>query len=92
MAVQSTVKLINKYGLHQRPAMKVIETASKFQSDIHLIRDGQRCNAKSIVEVIMLAAEFGTELQVEADGPDAQDAVEAMQALFVNKFYLEGEE
>lgn len=92
MAVVSTVKLLNKYGLHQRPAMKVIETAGRFTSDIFLIKEDKRCNAKSIIDVIMLAAECGSELGVEANGSDADEAVAAMEALFVNKFYLDGEE
>ena len=86
-----TVVLLNKYGLHQRPAMKVIETSSRFKSDIYLLKGEQRCNAKSIIDVIMLAAEKGTELKVEAEGEDASEAVSAMQELFSKKFDL-GEE
>jgi phosphocarrier protein len=71
--------------------MKVIETASRFASDIHLSKGEQRCNAKSIIDVIMLAAEKGSKLVVEADGDDADEAVKAIVDLFANKFYL-GEE
>jgi phosphocarrier protein len=85
------VELLNKYGLHQRPAMKVIETASRFGSEIWLIRGDQRCNAKSIIDVIMLAAEKGTRLKVEAQGADAADAIKALIDLFGNKFYLNEE-
>lgn len=88
MPVTAEVELLNKYGLHQRPAMKVIETASRFGADIHLVRGDQRCNAKSIIDVIMLAAEKGTRLTVEAEGDDAADAVKALVDLFANKFYL----
>lgn len=88
MAAQAEVELLNKYGLHQRPAMKVIETASKFACEIYLIKGDQRCNAKSIIDVIMLAAEKGTRLKVEADGADADKAVASMIELFKNKFYL----
>jgi phosphocarrier protein HPr len=88
MAVTAEVELLNKYGLHQRPAMKVIETASRFGCDIYLLKGEQRCNAKSIIDVIMLAAEKGTILQVEAEGNDAGDAVKALIELFKNKFYL----
>lgn len=89
---QAEVELLNKYGLHQRPAMKVIETAGKFRCDVYLIKDGQRCNAKSIIDVIMLAAEKGTKLTVEADGDDADEAISSLQELFRNKFYLEEED
>ena len=91
MPETAEVELLNKYGLHQRPAMKVIETASRFGSDIWLIRGDQRCNAKSIIDVIMLAAEKGTRLKVEAQGADASDAIKAIIDLFSNKFYLNEE-
>lgn len=85
------VVLVNRYGLHQRPAMKVIETSSRFRSDIFLLKGEQRCNAKSIIDVIMLAAEKGTELVVEAIGDDAAAAIQAMEELFANKFHLADE-
>ncbi len=91
MSATAEVELLNKYGLHQRPAMKVIETASKFASDIYLIKGEQRCNAKSIIDVIMLAAEKGTRLKVEAEGADAEKAVQSMIELFKNKFNLNEE-
>lgn len=91
MPVKATVKLLNKYGLHQRPAMKVIETSGRFKSEIHLIKDGRRCNAKSIIEVIMLAAECGETLGLETNGPDEEEASRAMQDLFAGKFNLNEE-
>ncbi|MBK9973832.1 MAG: HPr family phosphocarrier protein [Planctomycetes bacterium] len=91
MSATAEVELLNKYGLHQRPAMKVIETASKFAADIYLIKGEQRCNAKSIIDVIMLAAEKGTRLKVEAEGADAEKAVQSMIELFKNKFNLNEE-
>ena len=91
MPVTAEVELLNKYGLHQRPAMKVIETASRFGADIYLLKGEQRCNAKSIIDVIMLAAEVGTKLKVEAEGADADDAVKALVELFKNKFFLSEE-
>ncbi len=83
------VELINRYGLHQRPAMKVIETATPFKSEIFLIREDMRCNAKSIIDIVMLAAEKGVVLTVEAEGEDAHDAVQAIQDLFQRKFDLD---
>ncbi|MCC7508707.1 MAG: HPr family phosphocarrier protein [Planctomycetes bacterium] len=91
MSATAEVELLNKYGLHQRPAMKVIETASKFASEVYLIKGDHRCNAKSIIDVIMLAAEKGTRLKVEAEGSDADAAVRSLVDLFKNKFFL-GEE
>lgn len=86
--VTAQVELLNKYGLHQRPAMKVIETAQRFASEIYLVKGEQRCNAKSIIDVIMLAAEHGTKLTVEANGEDAQEATKSLVELFKNKFFL----
>lgn len=91
MTAQAEVELLNKYGLHQRPAMKVIELAGKFACEIYLVKGEQRCNAKSIIDVIMLAAEKGTHLTVEAEGPDAQAACDSMVELFKNKFNLNEE-
>lgn len=88
MAVKAEVELLNRYGLHQRPAMKVIETAGKFSAEVYLVKDDQRCNAKSIIDVIMLAAEKGTKLVVEAEGGDADAAVKALVDLFAAKFNL----
>jgi len=88
MAVKAEVELLNRYGLHQRPAMKVIETAGKFSAEIYLVKGDQRCNAKSIIDVIMLAAEKGTKLVVEADGSDAEAAAKALVDLFAAKFHL----
>ena len=88
MAVKAEVELLNRDGLHQRPAMKVIETAGKFTAEVYLVKDEQRCNAKSIIDVIMLAAEKGTKLTVEAEGSDAEAAVQALVALFAAKFNL----
>jgi phosphocarrier protein len=88
MSAVAEVELLNKYGLHQRPAMKVIETASKFACEVYLVKGDQRCNAKSIIDVIMLAAEKGTRLTIEAEGEDAEAALKSMIELFKNKFYL----
>jgi phosphocarrier protein len=71
--------------------MKVIETASRFRSEVFLSNGQQRCNAKSIIDVIMLAAETGTVLTAEAEGDDAQEAIDALKELFANKFYLSEE-
>jgi phosphocarrier protein HPr len=88
MPARAEIELTNKYGLHQRPAMKVIETAGRFASEVFLLKGDQRCNAKSIIDVIMLAAEKGTKLTVEAEGGDAEAAVKALVALFAAKFNL----
>jgi phosphocarrier protein HPr len=83
---ERTVTIVNANGLHARPAAEVVKVASKFKSDITMIRDDLEVNAKSIMGVMMLAAEFGSELTVRATGPDAEEAVMALAMLIMNKF------
>ena len=86
MTAERTVEIINRNGLHARPAAEVVKVASKFKCDILIIRDDLEVNAKSIMGVMMLAAEFGSQLVVRANGPDAEEAVAAIAALVASKF------
>jgi phosphocarrier protein len=63
-----------------------VKTASKFQSDIHLSKDGMQVNAKSILGVMTLAAEFGSEIEVIANGVDEEDAINAVEEIIESKF------
>ena len=85
-AAERVVKIVNVNGLHARPAAEVVKVASRFTSDITMVRDDLEVNAKSIMGVMMLAAEFGAELTVRASGPDAEEAVAAIADLIANKF------
>jgi phosphocarrier protein HPr len=80
------VKIVNKNGLHARPAAEIVKTASKFASDIIIVRDELEVNGKSIMGVMMLAAECGAEVTLRASGPDETDAVEAIAKLITSKF------
>lgn len=80
------IVISNKLGLHARAAAKLTELAGQFQSDIHVARAEQRVNAKSIMGVMMLAAGLGVEVTVDAQGPDAEQALTAISELFANKF------
>ena len=73
-------------GLHARPADLVAREARKWQSRIELVADRQRADGKSILDLLTLAAESGTRLVVEATGPDAREAVEAIGRLFDHNF------
>ena len=84
--VERTVHIVNKNGLHARPAAEIVKTSAKFQSEITLIKEGMEVNGKSIMGVMMLAAECGAALVLRADGPDADAAVEALAQLVANKF------
>lgn len=81
-----TVKISNSLGLHARASAKLTKLAGGFQSEIHLTRNGRRINAKSIMGVMMLAAGLGAEVEVEADGPDEQAALDAIAVLVNDKF------
>ncbi len=83
---ERTVRIVNKLGLHARPAAEIVKTAAKFKSDITLVREDMEVNGKSIMGVMMLAAEYGSTLVVRANGPDADAAVEAIAALVERKF------
>lgn len=85
MAEQS-VQIVNKHGLHARPAAEMVKTASRFESDITIARDDLEVNGKSIMGVMMLAAEFGASITLRASGADAEEAVEALVALVVSRF------
>ena len=80
------VTIVNKNGLHARPAAEIVKTASKFASDIIIVRDELEVNGKSIMGVMMLAAECGSEVTLRATGPDESDAVEAIAKLISSKF------
>jgi len=80
------VEIINKLGLHARASAKLTQTASRFSSDVWLERDGRRVNAKSIMGVMMLAAGKGSSVYVETEGPDADDAMQALTALIADRF------
>jgi phosphocarrier protein HPr len=84
--VERTVQIVNKQGLHARPAAEIVKVSAKFQSEITLVKDGMEVNAKSIMGVMMLAAECGSSLTLRADGADAEGAVEALATLIANKF------
>lgn len=80
------VVIKNKYGLHARPATKFVDTATKYKSDIRLRSNGQTVNGKSILEVMMLAAGFDSEIEIMAEGEDAEQAASALSELVAAKF------
>ncbi len=84
--VTATALITNKRGLHARASAKVVEAAARFESEITIVRDGQRVNARSIMGLMMLAASQGAEIGLEAEGTDAEAAMTAMLALIEAKF------
>jgi phosphocarrier protein HPr len=84
--LERDVTIVNKNGLHARPAAEIVKAASRFKSHIIIVRDDLEVNAKSIMGVMMLAAEFGSTISVRADGPDATEAVEEIVKLITSGF------
>jgi phosphocarrier protein HPr len=84
--ISREVVVANSQGLHARPAERLAREARRWQSRIELVADSQRVDGKSILDLLTLAAEAGTRLVVEATGPDAREALEAIGTLFDRNF------
>jgi phosphocarrier protein HPr len=80
------VRIINPLGVHARPSARIVELASRFRSRVSLAVNGRSADARSIVAVMLLAANVGSIVSIEADGPDAQEAIEAMTTLISGRF------
>jgi phosphocarrier protein len=83
---ERTVQIANRYGLHARPAAEIVKLAAKFKSEITIVKDDLDVNGKSIMGVMMLAAEHGSSITFRAEGPDADQALDALATLVSNKF------
>ena len=83
---QREVEIVNKLGLHARASAKLTQLAAKFQCDVFMSRNTRKVNAKSIMGVMMLAAGRGTKVVLETDGPDEQEAMDALVALIADYF------
>lgn len=86
MTSEREVRIENRNGLHARPAAEIVKAASKFKSEVTIRRDDMEVNGKSIMGVMMLAAEYGTTLWLRANGDDAEAAVDAIAALVASRF------
>lgn len=84
--LQSLVTIQNRLGLHARPAMAFVDTANAYKSQITVKKGAQSVDGKSIMQMMMLAAVMGTQLEVHASGPDAAQALAALKELVDRKF------
>ena len=84
--IERPATIVNQEGLHARPAARIVRLASSFTSEIEILKDGVGVNGKSIMGVMMLAAECGSQIMIRADGPDAEQAVEALMELVASGF------
>jgi len=86
MALKKSFTITNEQGLHARPAAMFVKAANRFDSDIWVMKDGEEVNGKSILGLMMLAAEHGAEVEVTADGEDAEDALTELGRLINSGF------
>ena len=86
MMVERSVQILNKNGLHARPAAEIVKAAARFKADITISREDIEVNGKSIMGVMMLAAECGSTIVLRATGPDAGAALDAIETLVNGKF------
>jgi len=86
MQHESEVTIINKYGLHARPAAEFVKLANRFASEVFIRKEDVEVSGKSIMGVMMLAAECGSIVAIRAEGDDAEDAVAALAELVRNRF------
>ena len=84
--LSKTIEVKNRLGLHARAAALIVQTATQFNADITITKDGETVNGKSIIGLMMLAASQGTRLEVTAAGPQAAEALEAIERLIEQKF------
>ena len=86
MQHDTEVTIVNKYGLHARPAAEFVKLANRFTSEVFIRKDDVEVSGKSIMGVMMLAAECGSVVQIRARGDDAPAAVDALVGLIQNRF------
>jgi phosphocarrier protein HPr len=84
--IEREATIVNQEGLHARPAARIVRLANSFVAEVELAKDGLAVNAKSIMGVMMLAAECGSSIVIRADGPDAEQAVQALAELVASGF------
>ena len=83
---ERSAQIVNKLGIHARPAAEIVKTASRFKSSIVIVRDDLEVNAKSIMGVMMLAAEHGSSITIRAEGDDAEPALDAICKVVADGF------
>lgn len=84
--LERKLRICNKLGLHARAAAKLVTTAAAFEAEVRVRKDGREVSGKSIMGVMMLAAACGSTITLIAEGPDAQQALDELEALVQNRF------
>jgi len=81
------LEVVNELGIHARPAQHIVKIASRYKAELTLVKDGHRINGKSIMGVLMLAAEQGSTIRLEAEGEGAAELLAEIEQLFRDRFY-----
>jgi phosphocarrier protein len=84
--VEELVKVVNRAGIHARPASLIVELTKDFKSSIYFEQGSNRINAKSVLGIITLGAVYNSEIRITAEGPDEREAVDRLICLFNSKF------
>lgn len=84
--ISRNITIVNKLGIHARPAAMIVKLANQFKSDIFIEKDNERINGKSIMGIMMLAAAKGSKITVYAKGEDSETVLEEFEKLFESKF------
>jgi phosphocarrier protein len=88
--MEKTMTIRNRMGLHARPAALFVQEVGKFRCQVSVVKDGLQVNGKSVMGLMLLAAESGSKLTIKVDGPDEAAAIAALEKLFERKFDEEG--
>ena len=84
--IEKEISIINRLGLHARPAAMFVRVASRYRSEIWVAKEGEEVNGKSIMGLMMLAAGQGSKLRIRCEGPDADKAIEELEGLINGRF------
>ena len=84
--IERQVEIVNRLGLHARAAAKLVHLTSGYRSQVWLAKDGEEVDAKSILGILLLAAAQGASVIIKCAGEDEQEAIEAIEKLFVDRF------
>lgn len=84
--IEKTVTVKNRAGIHARPAALIVKTANQYAASLYIEKDDMRINGKSIMGIITLGASYKTELKLITEGNDEQEAADAIEQLFLNRF------
>ena len=84
--IEKEVTIVNRLGMHARPAAMFVRIASRYRADVWVEKDGEQINGKSIMGLMMLAAGQGSKLMIRCEGPDADRAVQELEQLIAGKF------